>query len=188
MVTIPICLDRFYLPKKSILWSFLYILESVLFHGKIACTKIVGIWCMKINSQKNFSSDLYRILFMHMALLHYIIYLVIAIQPLLCETAQCACSYDLSIMIVGYFSSCFFLWSLCPLGLKSVVLYIDFDTVCQVDVLDCYYQGCTFTIKELHCICFALLSCLYMLYTMYMCNKYWHIKLLLRNIYCVLYV
>lgn len=90
MVTIPICLDRFYLPKKSILWSFLYILERVLFHGKIACTKIVGIWCMKINSQKNFSSDLYRILFMHMALLHYIIYLVIAIQPLLCETAQCA--------------------------------------------------------------------------------------------------
>lgn len=151
MVTIPICLDRFYLPKKSILWSFLYILERVLFHGKIACTKIVGIWCMKINSQKNFSSDLYRILFMHMALLHYIIYLVIAIQPLLCETAQCACSYDLSIIIVGYFSSCFFLWSLCPLGLKSVVLYRLWHSVSS---------RCTFTIKELYVLpCCLVYTC-----------------------------
>lgn len=59
MVTIPICLDRFYLPKKSILWSFLYILERVLFHGKIACYLMYENKLSKIDI--NFSSDLYRI-------------------------------------------------------------------------------------------------------------------------------
>lgn len=101
-----------------------------------------------------------KVFFMHksslvsMALLHYItyMYLVIAMQSLLCETAQCACSCDLSIMIVGYFSSCFFLWSLCPLGLKSVVLYRLWHSVSS---------RCTFTIKELYVLPYCLVYTCY---------------------------
>lgn len=121
----------------------------------------MGNWCMIITLKIdiNFSSDLYRIKYFSCIKQFSCINGITSLYNLPCYCNAVSPLWNSTVCMFmwlkhndcGLFFLLFFLWSLCPLGLKSVVLYRLWHSVSS---------RCTFTIKELYVLpCCLVYTC-----------------------------